>query len=112
MILLALLPAFVLGAAGLIFTGYFGKTKLDAVLYLSVSVGCSAMAMAGFNINHIDLAPRYAGILMGITNLVATIPGIVAPLVAKVIAKEVCHITKVYFMITVILNFPVIKVYN
>lgn len=97
MILLTVLPAFVLGAAGLIFTGYFGRTKLDAVLYLSVSVGCSAMAMAGFNINHIDLAPRYAGILMGITNLVATIPGIVAPLVAKVIAKEVCHIIKSVF---------------
>lgn len=94
MILLAVISAFVLGAAGLLFTGYFGKTKLDAVLYLSVSVGCSAMAMAGFNINHIDLAPRYAGILMGITNLVATIPGIVAPLVAKVIAKEVCRIIK------------------
>ena len=47
------------------------------------------MAIAGFHINHIDLAPQYAGILMGITNSVATIPGIIGPLIAKTIAHKV-----------------------
>ena len=81
--------AFVSGAVGLLVTGYFGKKKLDSVIYLTISVGGIGLAQAGFNINHIDIAPRFAGVLMGITNCAATIPGIVAPLVAKYIAQKV-----------------------
>ena len=81
--------AFVLGATGLLVTGYFAKNKLDSVLYLSLTVGGSALIQAGFMINHIDLAPRFAGVLMGITNTFGTIPGIVAPVVAKYIAQKV-----------------------
>ena len=69
--------------------GYLGTNKVNSVLYLTISVGFSGMVMAGFNINHIDIAPQYAGVLMGITNLAATIPGIVGPLVAKTIAHKV-----------------------
>ncbi|RUS83811.1 hypothetical protein EGW08_008423 [Elysia chlorotica] len=36
---------------------------------------------AGYLSNHLDLAPSYAGILYGITNTVATVPGMVAPIV-------------------------------
>ncbi len=34
---------------------------------------------AGVFSNHTDIAPNYAGILMGITNMAATIPGFVVP---------------------------------
>ena len=69
--------------------GYLGSSKLDSVFFLTFSVGLSGMAAAGFNINHVDIAPQYAGVLMGITNLAATIPGIIGPLVAKSIAHKV-----------------------
>ncbi|KAK7093970.1 hypothetical protein V1264_007649 [Littorina saxatilis] len=54
---------------------------------LAVFVICLCLAFMGFNrsgytVNHIDLAPRHAGVLFGITNTAATIPGMVAPLVA------------------------------
>ena len=81
--------AFVFGAAGLLITGHLAKNKLDSVLYLSLTVGGSALIQAGFMINHIDLAPRFAGVLMGITNTFGTLPGIVAPVVAKYIAQKV-----------------------
>ena len=81
--------AFVLGAAGLLISGYFAKNKLDSVLYLSLMVGGSGLIQAGFVINHIDLAPRFAGVLMGITNTFGTLPGIIAPVVAKYIAQKV-----------------------
>ena len=45
--------------------------------------------MAGFNINHLDIAPRLSGVLLGISNTAATIPGIIGPIVAKAIAHEV-----------------------
>ncbi|RUS68632.1 hypothetical protein EGW08_023606 [Elysia chlorotica] len=43
---------------------------------------------AGYLSNHLDLAPRYAGLLFGITNTMATIPGIVAPIVASALTPE------------------------
>ena len=90
--------AFTFGAAGLLVTGYFGRKKLDSVIYLTISVGGVGLAQAGFIVNHIDIAPRFAGVLMGITNCAATIPGIVAPLVAKYIAQKVsCLISLFYF---------------
>lgn len=73
----------------MVVTGYFGNDKLHVVIFLTLSVGFSGISMAGFNINHIDIAPKYAGILMGITNSAATIPGIIGPLVAKLIAHKV-----------------------
>ena len=35
-----------------------------------VGIGCDASRLAspGFNVNHLDIAPRYASILMGISN--------------------------------------------
>ena len=83
--------AFFIAAGGLLSVGYIGSTnKLISVAFLTVSVGCSALSQAAFMINHIDLAPQYAGVLMGITNTAGTLPGIVAPIVAKTIAHKVC----------------------
>ena len=47
--------------------------------------------LVGANTNHLDIAPRYAGVLFGITNLATTLPGILGPQVAKAIAIEVGH---------------------
>jgi hypothetical protein len=54
-------------------------TETVAVLMLSASVGAAGLCLSGFNVNHLDLAPKYAGVLMGITNTFATIPGFLAP---------------------------------
>ena len=37
-----------------------------------------AAGIGGHSVNHMDIGPRYAGTLMGITNTFATLPGIVA----------------------------------
>jgi len=73
----------------LLLCGYFGSSTLQAIIFLSISVGAVGFAISGFTINHLDVAPKYAGILMGISNTVATIPGFVGPQVAKMIAKKV-----------------------
>ena len=48
-----------------------------AVLLLCAALGFSSFTVSGFGPNHLDIAPRYAGLLLGITNTVATIPGVV-----------------------------------
>ena len=78
-----------MAGGGLVVTGYLAYDQLTAVIGLTVAVGFSGLVMAGFNINHIDIAPRFAGVLMGITNTIATIPGFVGPQVATAIAVQV-----------------------
>lgn len=34
-----------------------------------------------FSVNHLDVAPQHASVLMGISNTFATIPGIVSPII-------------------------------
>lgn len=49
----------------------------QAVLLATVSLGGTALGLGGWGVNHLDVAPRYAGILMGISNTFATLPGII-----------------------------------
>ena len=53
------------------------KDAKTAVILLTVSLGLSSFSFAGFASNHLDVAPRHAGILFGISNTFATIPGII-----------------------------------
>ena len=46
------------------------------------------LCRAGFNVNHLDIAPRYASILMGMSNGVGTIAGIVCPIVTEMLTKH------------------------
>jgi ACS family sodium-dependent inorganic phosphate cotransporter len=41
------------------------------------ALGTLALTWAGFLPNHLDLAPRYADVLMGLSNTAGTIPGVV-----------------------------------
>jgi len=47
----------------------------------------SAACTGGFLVNHMDIGPRHAGTLMGITNTAATIPGIVGVYVSGLILE-------------------------
>lgn len=61
-----------------------------AVVILIIAVGLNAGSLCGFQINHIDLSPNYAGTLMSITNCVATITSIIAPIIcSEIVADEV-----------------------
>jgi hypothetical protein len=53
------------------------NNALQAVTLATLSLGGSALGLSGFGVNHLDVGPRYAGILMGISNTFATLPGIV-----------------------------------
>lgn len=47
----------------------------------------------GFNVNHLDIAPRYASILMGISNGVGTLSGMVCPLIVGAMTKHKVRIS-------------------
>uniref|UniRef100_A0A1I8Q9J5 Sialin n=2 Tax=Stomoxys calcitrans TaxID=35570 RepID=A0A1I8Q9J5_STOCA len=51
-----------------------------SVVCITIAVGLGAFAWSGFAVNHLDIAPQHASVLMGIGNTFATIPGIVSPM--------------------------------
>ncbi|KAM9804095.1 sialin [Neosynchiropus ocellatus] len=70
-------------AVFLVAAGYIGCDYQLAITFLTISSALGGMSASGFNINHLDIAPSYAGILLGITNTFATIPGMVGPVIAR-----------------------------
>ena len=63
--------------------------QMAAVALLCGTVGLSGVAFSGYMINHGDIAPLFAGTLFGLTNVAATVPGIVAPYVVGAITPNV-----------------------
>ncbi|KAH9514175.1 hypothetical protein Btru_030464 [Bulinus truncatus] len=53
-----------------------------AVFFLCLCTVFNSISRGGYVVNHLDLAPSYAGILFGITNTAGTIPGMIAPIIA------------------------------
>jgi len=41
----------------------------------------------GYSVNHLDIAPKYAGILMGLTNGLANISGFICPALIEYLTK-------------------------
>ncbi|XP_053237245.1 sialin isoform X3 [Podarcis raffonei] len=70
-------------AVFLVAAGFIGCDYEMAVAFVTISTTLGGFSTSGYSINHLDIAPSYAGILLGITNSFGTIPGMVGPLVAK-----------------------------
>lgn len=63
-------------AACLLLVGQAGSPEA-AVVVMCGALGALGFTWAGFAPNHLDIAPRYADVLMGVTNTAGTIPGVV-----------------------------------
>ncbi|XP_043263381.1 vesicular glutamate transporter 2-like [Colletes gigas] len=51
--------------------------------------GGSPINSSNYNIvNHLDIAPKHASVLMGIGNTIATLPGIVSPIITGYIVQN------------------------
>ena len=71
----------------LLVVGYTNN-KSVAIAALVLAVGSSGFAISGFNVNHLDIAPRYASILMGISNGVGTFSGMICPITTEQMTKD------------------------
>jgi len=53
-----------------------------------MSQRCLHPPSQGFNVNHLDIAPRYASILMGISNGVGTLSGMICPVIVGAMTRH------------------------
>ena len=77
-----------------------------AVFFLSFALIGGGCTQSGFATNHLDIGARYGGVLMAITNIAATISGIVAPYVVGLLTnkKPTRHQWQVVFVIAASFN--------
>ncbi|KAI9555355.1 hypothetical protein GHT06_017871 [Daphnia sinensis] len=69
-------PAFAFVGAS--FTGCDQAATVTLIILATAFIGA---VYSGFEVNHIDIAPEHAGVLMGITNCLASTCGFIAPYV-------------------------------
>lgn len=71
-----------LPAIFLIALGYITQdNSAAAMIALILTVSLTSAKYLGFMVNHIDLSPTYAGILMGLANFIAQVVALLGPLI-------------------------------
>ena len=53
-----------------------------SVLLIALCLGCATISRGGFGINHLDLAPAHAGLVLALVNSAGTVAGVVGVAVA------------------------------
>lgn len=74
-------------AVCLIAASYTGCDRVLTVALLTIGVGLNGGIYSGFKINHLDITPRFAGILMSLTNCTANLAGLLAPITAGILVE-------------------------
>uniref|UniRef100_A0A6P7FXI1 Sialin n=1 Tax=Diabrotica virgifera virgifera TaxID=50390 RepID=A0A6P7FXI1_DIAVI len=73
--------AFILGAG-------FWLCQGGITFCLVMGVGFGGFALAGFGVNGLDIAPKYASILVGFSNSFGTVPGIISPILTGYLVTQ------------------------
>lgn len=90
-------------AASLIGLGFMSKDNPTMVMVLlCIAVGVNGGIYSGYIVNHLDLSPIYAGVLMGISNFLAQFSSILAPLIVGWVVTDAHDPTlwRIIFFIT------------
>lgn len=65
-------------ATFVLLAAFLAKSLSDGILYISLAMAFGSLATAGCGVAHLDVNPHLAGVIYGLSNTAATIPGIVA----------------------------------
>lgn len=91
----------------------FTRDTTVAITSLTLAVGFSGFAISGFNVNHLDIAPRYASILMGISNGFGTLSGMICPIIVEEFTKHSSAAEwQVVFVIASVIHFLGVTFYG
>ncbi|KAF7259153.1 hypothetical protein EG68_03624 [Paragonimus skrjabini miyazakii] len=74
--------------AGLLTVGLLSCNRIGVVLVFVICIGMMGAASSGFTCNIVDLAPKFAGVILSITNTMATLPGILGPLFVGYVTRH------------------------
>ncbi|KAI4502887.1 hypothetical protein M0802_001931 [Mischocyttarus mexicanus] len=89
-------------AIALVAASYTGCNPWLTIAILTIGVGFNGGIYSGFKVNHLDISPRFAGVMMSFTNCLANLAGLLAPIVAgHIIVGTPTHLKwRIVFMIS------------
>jgi len=93
--------AFALGAVPMLILPW-ADSAFVATALVTIATGGAALGVAGFAANHLDIAPQYAGILMGLSNTFAQLPGIVGVALTGFIVNLTHSFAGAFYLIALI----------
>ncbi|XP_046750564.1 putative inorganic phosphate cotransporter [Diprion similis] len=100
-------------AVCLIAASYAGCDRLVVTILFTAGVGTMGPIFSSVMVNALDLSPNYSGTLMGITNGIASLVGIVAPYAVGVLTpNQTFSEWRIVFWITFVANFVAILIYD
>lgn len=83
------------------FLAAFFLHPVSSVTFITIGVALASFAYSSFSVNYLDIAPQFAGVLMGICNSFATITGIVSPILTGYIVEDKSEASwRIIFMIS------------
>jgi ACS family sodium-dependent inorganic phosphate cotransporter len=93
--------AFGLGALPLLVLPWVSSPG-SAIALIAISAAANSLGLSAYGVNHLDVGPSYAGVLMGISNTIATVPGIVGVAIAGFIVQATNSFSAVFFLIAAV----------
>ncbi|XP_072381504.1 sialin-like [Diabrotica undecimpunctata] len=84
---LGIIVGFTFQSLFILIAGYW-ISKFGTPFCLVTAVGLGGLALSSLLINPLDIAPKFAGVIFGINNSFATIPGIVSPILTGYIVTD------------------------
>lgn len=77
-------------------------TPTGAIALVTIAAAANGLGLAAYGINHLDVGPDYAGVLMGVSNTIAALPGIIGVAVAGFIVQATGSFAAVFYLIAVV----------
>ncbi|XP_046434163.1 putative inorganic phosphate cotransporter [Neodiprion fabricii] len=100
-------------AVCIIAASYAGCDRIVVTILFTIGVGMMGPIFCSVMVNALDLSPNYSGTLMGITNGVAAIVGVVAPYAVGILTpNQTFSEWRIVFWITFIANFVAVFIYD
>ncbi|XP_043677418.1 putative inorganic phosphate cotransporter isoform X2 [Vespula pensylvanica] len=89
-------------AVALVAASYTGCNPWLTISLLTIGVGLNGGIYSGFKVNHLDISPRFAGVLMSFTNCLANLAGLLAPIIAGhiIVGTPTQHKWRIVFVIS------------
>lgn len=66
----------------------YAQSKGVAIALLCTGVGITGLNATGYAVNILDIAPRFAGVIIGISNVFGSMPGFISPMVVGYITTK------------------------
>ncbi|XP_066254763.1 putative inorganic phosphate cotransporter [Euwallacea similis] len=80
-------------AATLIWLAFVNKTQTTLVIILlNVIIGLSVFLYNGSYINHVDISPKYAGLMLGMENGISQMVGLTGPIFVQYVVTDLSDI--------------------